>query len=164
VRLTLRSSRVLCIDPLALDGLRTELTELSRAPAARQQEMARALGAHGLRIGLIEIPDFQPGTFELDLASFESADPEDADAGVFEVDSGTVVVIDLVALEAVAATLTWERYDALLQTPPDDDSALDALNRDVGGPWFTIVFADAESAFSGDGAFRLRPASVRRVV
>jgi hypothetical protein len=82
---------------------------------------------------------------------------------VFGVDSGTVVVIDIAALEKVARALTWDRYDALLQSPPGDDSALEALNREVGGPWFAIVLADAGAAFSGDGAFALRAASLRRV-
>ena len=162
-QVTLRSGRVLCLDPLALDGLRTQLTELSQAGPSKQREMALALGAHGLKIGLLDIPGFQPGTFEFDVESFESVDPGIHDPTVFEIDSGAVVVIDLVALDAVARTLTWDRYDALLQTPPDDDSALEALNREVGGPWFAIISADADSPFSGDGAFRLRPESLRRV-
>jgi hypothetical protein len=162
-RLTLRSGRLLCIDPLALDGLRDQLTELAQVTPSEQQEVVLALGAQGLKVGLLDIPSFQPGTFELDVESFEGVDPGGADPSVFEVDSGAVVVIDVAALDAVARTLTWNRYDALLQTAPGDDSALEALNRDVGGPWFAILSADANSSFSGDGAFRLRHASVRRV-
>ena len=160
---TLRSGRVLCLDPLALDGLQAKLIELSQASPNVQWELARALGASGLKIGLLDIPGFQPGTYELDVDSFESVDPKVADPSVFEIDSGAVVVIDLLALAPVARTLTWARYDALLRASPDDDSALEALNHDGGGPWFAILSADADSGFSGDGAFRLRPASLRRV-
>jgi len=72
------------------------------------------------------------------------------------VDSGAVVIIDLTILEAVARAFTWERYDALLQSPPGDDSAVDALIHEVGSGGFAIVSADAARPFSGDGAFRLK--------
>jgi hypothetical protein len=163
VRLTLQSDRLVLIDPLALDGLRAELTEISRVAPNKQAEEIHALGVRGLRIGLVDVPSFQTGTYEFDVRSFESVDPDSSDQGVFEVDSGTVVVIDMAALEQVAGALTWDRYDALCQSSPSNDSALEALNSDVGGPRFAILLADAESQFSGDGAFRLRTELLRRI-
>jgi len=163
VRLELQSPRLVLIDPLALDGLRDELQAVSAAPPAEQPGMLRALAAQGLRIGLEELAAFQPGAHQLDLDSFQQADARDPHPGVFETDTGTVVVIDLAALAAVARTLTWDRYDQLLQSPLGDDSRLIAINADVGGPRFAIVSADATRPFSGDGAFRLLPDRVARV-
>ena len=163
VRFSLLSSRILLIDPLALDGLSAELGQLSQASPDKQHEMAGALGARGLRIGVVDLKDFQAGTFELGLESFESVDPSAADPTVFQLDSGTVVVIDMAALEAVARTLTWDRYDTLLQAPPNDDAPLQALIQDVGGEWFAILAGNADAALSGDGAYRLRADALRRV-
>jgi hypothetical protein len=94
--------------------------------------------------------------YQIDLDSFEAADASDIDPGVFDLDTGTVIVIDGGALSAVARALTWDRYDALLQAPAGDTSLLTEINREVGGPRFAIVSADAASPFSGDGAFRLK--------
>ncbi len=84
--------------------------------------------------------------------------------GIFEVDSGSVVVIDLTALEQVAGAFTWDQYDAFLKSAPGDNSVIESLNRSVGGPRFAILLADGDSPFSGDGAFRLRVELLRRVV
>ncbi len=162
-RFDLRTPQVLLLDPLALDGLRDELIELATLAPDQQRERIRALGTQGLRLGFQDVPAFEPGSYELDVYAFEAVDADAADLGVFQTDSGTVVVIDVGALEPVARVLTWDRYDALLQTPLGDDSALEALNREVGGPCFAIVSADASVPFSGDGAFRLRPDRLRRV-
>lgn len=99
----------------------------------------------------------------LDLDSFESVDAHDPDPGVFEIDSGTVVVIDLSALLPVASTLTRDGYDYFLQSPIGDDSRLMAINDDVGGSRFAIISADASRPFSGDGPFRLLTDRVVRV-
>jgi len=154
VRIDLKSHRLLIIDPLALDGLRDQLAAIGAAEAHEHVALVKALA--GLRVGLHEVEHFQPGTYELDLDSFEQADLGDATPEVFEVDSGAVVIIDLTILEAVARAFTWERYDALLQSPPGDDSAVDALIHEVGSGGFAIVSADAAKHFSGDGAFRLK--------
>ena len=163
VRLDVQSGRLVLIDPLALDGLHDELTAVSAAPPSEQRTMLQALGAQGLRIGFEELSAFQPGVHQLDLEAFESVDARDSHPGVFEIDSGTVVVIDLSALSAVARALKWDRYDELLQRPVGDDSLLEEINADVGGARFAIISADAGRPFSGDGAFRLLTGRVARV-
>ena len=145
------------IDPLALDGLSEELAKFGELPQSEQLSRLGALGEHGLRIGVHDLgAGGVPGIYQLSLESFEAVDANPADPGVFDVDTGTVIVIDLVALSAVARALTWDRYEAFLQAPADDDSILAEINSEVGGPRFAIVMADAGSPFNGDGAFRLR--------
>lgn len=154
-RFELQSDKLVLIDPIALDGLRDELGAVSGAPPSEQPGMLQALAAQGLRIGLAELAAFQPGVYELDNDSFEPVDADNPEPGVFQIDTGTVVVIDLSALLPVANALTWDRYDEFLQSPIGDDSRLMAINDDVGGPRFAIISADASRPFSGDGAFRL---------
>lgn len=144
------------IDPLALDGLSEQLAQAGELPEPERFSQLKALGEHGLRIGVQPVGRAAPGTYQIGLDSFEAAGAGDADPAVFDVDTGTVIVIDGGALSAVARALTWDRYDALLQAPVDDNSLLTEINREVGGPRFAIVSADAESPFSGDGAFRLK--------
>lgn len=159
-RLDLTSSMIVLLDPLALDGLSAELQRVPAAPVAQQPRLLREIQS-GLRIGVHELTDFRPGTFELGVNDFESA--SDGDASAFDVDSGTVVVIDLPYLGRVASALTWDRYDALLQSPVDDDTALNQLVEDVGGPFFALIAASADSSFDGDGAFRVRAGAPRPV-
>ncbi len=156
VALRLESSHIVLIDPLALDGLSRQLMEIGALSRDEQLTRLGALGEHGLRIGVHSTDGTPPGTYEIGLDAFEASAPGDRHPGVFDVDSGTVVMIDLGALSAVAGAFTWERYDALLQTAVGDDSLLDELNTEVGGPRFAIVSADASSPFTGDGSFRLR--------
>jgi hypothetical protein len=151
------------IDPMALDGLGEDLKNFSQLSRDKQQEVIHTLSSHGLRIGLTDVPAFQEGTYELDVQSFEATDPDVQDPGIFEVDSGSVVVIDLTALEQVAGAFTWDQYDAFLKSAPGDNSVIESLNRSVGGPRFAILLADGDSPFSGDGAFRLRVELLRRV-
>ena len=162
-RFDLQSNKLVLIDPLALDGLRDELEAVSGAPPSEQAAMLKALAAQGLRIGFEELASFQPGVYELDIDSFEPVDALSTHPGVFQIDTGTVVVIDLAALLPVANALTWDRYDEFLQSPIGDDSRLMAINVDVGGPRFAIISADASRPFSGDGAFRLLTDRVARV-
>lgn len=159
-QLDLTSPVIVLLDPLALDGLSAELQRVSAAPAAQQRRLLKDLQTT-LRIGIHELSDFRPGTFELGAGDFESA--SDGDGGAFDVDSGTVVVIDLPYLGRVAAVLTWDRYDALLQAPVDDDTALNQLVADVGGSCFALIAASADSSFDGDGAFRVRAGAPRPV-
>ncbi len=155
-RFSLQSDQLVLIDPLALDGLAAELAAVGEAPAAAQPGMLSDLARHGLRIGLHRVAGFRPGEYQADPHSFESADATGSDPGVFDLDSGTVVLIDLLLLTPVARVLTWDRYDALLQTPLDDDSALGGINAEVGRAGFAIISADASTPLSGDGAFRLK--------
>jgi hypothetical protein len=151
-RLDLESTQVVLIDPMALDGLSRQLAEIGDGPASDQASKLAALGDFGLRIGLQQVPATGPGTYEIGPDSFEPADPDATDPSVFDTDSAAVVVIDLAALAAVARVLTWDRYDDLL----GDDSVLEEINAEVGGPRFAIVSAHGASSFTGDGAFRLR--------
>jgi hypothetical protein len=156
VHFQLQSDHVVLIDPLALDGLSQQLANAGELPESERFSKLQALGEHGLRIGVQAIVGAAPGMYQIGLDSFEAADASDTDPAVFDIDTGTVIVIDGSALSAVARALTWDRYDALLQAPVDDDSILREINHEVGGPRFAIVSADAESPFSGDGAFRLQ--------
>jgi hypothetical protein len=155
VRFRLESDHVVLIDPLALDGLSQELAEVGKLPASEQRSRLQALGKQGLRIGVHAVA--VPGVYQIGVDSFEAAAAGETDPAVFDVDTGTVIVIDGGALSAVARTLTWDRYDAFLRAPVNDDSILLTINQEVGGPRFAIVSADAGSSFSGDGAFRLKP-------
>lgn len=158
---SLQSDTVVLIDPLALDGLAPELITLGAANREQQAAQLAELGQRGLRIGVHRVPNFRPGLYQVDLSSFQTAETDGP--GVFDVDTGTVVLIDLAALSSVAQVLTWDRYDELLQAEPGDDSLLNAINANVGRPAFALVSADAESAFSGDGAFQLRDDEPRGV-
>jgi hypothetical protein len=156
VRVRLESGHIVLIDPLALDGLSAQLVEVGTLPVAEQFSKLQALGQEGLRIGVRTLEPATPGTYEISLDSFEAVDDDDdSDPSVFETDTGAVIIIDGGALSAVARTLTWDRYDALLQVPLADDSLLTEVVQEVGGPRFAIVSADAGRSFSGDGAFRL---------
>jgi hypothetical protein len=155
VRVQLESEHLVLIDPLALDGLSTQLAEVGKAPSDRAALPAEGSWRATVCANSLAAPT--PGIYEIGLDSFEAAVESDVDAGVFDTESGTVIVIDGSALSAVALALTWDRFDRLLQAQAGDDSILLEINQAVGGPRFAIVSADAESPFSGDGAFRLRP-------
>jgi hypothetical protein len=155
-RLELKSSHVVLIDPLALDGLARQLAEICDGPVSDRTAKLAALGDLGLRIGLHQVPASGPGFYEVSPDSFESVDGDVTDSGVFDIESGTVVIIDVAALGAVARALTWDRYDGLLQLPVGDFSILEDINAELGGPRFAIVSAHDASPFTGDGAFRLR--------
>lgn len=155
-RFRLESGHLVLIDPLALDGLSQQLADIGGLPESERSSRLQDLGEHGLRIGVQAVSGAVPGLYQIDVDSFEAADASDRDPAVFDIDTGTVIVIDGAALGAVARALTWERYDALLRAPADDISILTEINKEVGGPRFAIVSADAARLFSGDGAFRLR--------
>ena len=156
VRMQLASKYIVLIDPLALDGLSGQIAQIGALPVSEQLPKLKALAEHGLRVGVQEVETAGPGLYDIGLDSFEAAGATETDPHVFDIDTGTVVLIDIQALSAVARALTWDRYDAMLQAPLDDDSILAAINLEVGGPRFAIVSADAASPFTGDGAFRLK--------
>lgn len=158
----LQSDTLVLIDPLALDGLASELIKLGAVCQQDQATGLAALGQRGLRIGRHRVADFRPGLYRVDLNSFRTTAAEDG-PGVFDIDTGTVVLIDLAALASVAQALTWDRYDRILQAEPGDHSLLNAINVDIGRPAFALVSADAVSPFSGDGAFELLESEPRRV-
>jgi hypothetical protein len=161
VTLHLESKYIVAIDPLALDGLSHELAELTNVDEAEQFKKLKALGEFGLRIGLQAVES--PGAYRLDNYSFEYDDSDDDDPALFDVDSGTIVLIDLPALGAVARSLTWDRYDKFLQAEPDDYSIMEAVNLEVGGPRFVMIPGDGNTPFQGDGRYRLRADRITRV-
>src|SRR5688500_16624573 len=98
IRLQIESGHLVLIDPLVLDGLSQQLAEVGRLPVAEQFSKLHALGEHGLRIGVQELGGAAPGTYEVGLSCFKVADESDTDASIFDIETGTVVVIDGSAL------------------------------------------------------------------
>ena len=157
----LSSPEFAVLDPMLLDAIPEELRAIGAAPAGERRERIAA-EADILRIGTYEVPGFAPGVYEVGLDDFEQVSNSSSDPGVFEVDTGAVVFIDMAYLSAVAAALTWDRYDDALSSPVGDDTVWLALSDEVGGPYYGVFFADARSPFEGDGAYRLRPGTPRR--
>lgn len=155
------SSHLVLIDPLALDGLAAEIAALATAPLeARIQALAAMPGF--LQVGVQPIPPGDGHVFRLTLDDFEHVG-EACGPAIVDIDSGTMVVADLGCLPRVAAVLTWDRYDWLLQAPLGDTSREREITREVGGACFAIIGGDADRAFAGDGAYRLRPGRPERV-
>ena len=155
VRIRAESRHFVLVDPLALDGLSEQIAATGELPLSEQLATLRVLGELGLRIGVQPL-DAGPGIYDIDRESFEAVqDAAEAEPVAFDVDSGAVVVIDRTALASVARALTWQRYDDMLQA--GGDVVLAEVTREVGGPRFALLSADAGSTFDGDDTFRLRP-------
>jgi hypothetical protein len=73
-----------------------------------------------------------------------------------DIDTGSLVVVDLDHLGALARILPWERYDHALQSPNGDDSRFMEICDELGGAYFGIISSDASTPFQGDGTYRLR--------
>jgi hypothetical protein len=152
----LSSPDLVALDPLVLDALSDELRRIGDSPAEERRE--RLAGVVGpLKIGLLRVAAFAPGVYQIACDDLQRLPDAGSEADTFEVDTGAVVFIDLAYLAPLAAALTWDRYDQALQGPVGDDGAWLALCDEIGGPYFGVLFADADRAFSGDGAYRLRP-------
>jgi hypothetical protein len=154
VEVQLTSPYLVLIDPLALDGLRTELQETAAVAPEEQRRILRAMQSP-LRIGVHEIMNFRPGRFRVSPNDFQKASSS-ADSGVVDVDTGSVVLADLPHLARLAEIMTWDRYDQALQSPVGDDSAFLSIQAELGGLYFALISASADAEFDGDGAFRLR--------
>ena len=156
------SQHLVLLDPLALDMLPVQLPELSRLDSSSLLIALSKISKDvrrrnfGLRIGWCELPSLSPRTYTIDANSFDPVEPDDTHEDVFDIDCGTVVVVDVSALGAVAATLTWERYDLLLQQPIGDSTLIEEMIREVGGKRFAIVSGDINYPFAGDGIYRFR--------
>jgi hypothetical protein len=155
IEFELSSPYILLIDPLALDGLSPELQTISEIPRSEIPERIRDLSG-GLRIGLIQMSHFRAGRYQLGNEDFEETD-EAADPSIFDIDSGTVCVVDLNHLGATAKTLTWDRYDAFLRSQLGDNSIWIDIIEKVGGPFFGMLNGDVSTPFRGDGSYRLKP-------
>lgn len=158
----LSSPELVALDPLVLDGMSEELQHIGRSPAeGRRERLAGLTGT--LKIGLHRVAAFVPGVYQVGLDDLDRLPDAGSESDTFEVDTGTIVFIDLAYLAPVAAALTWDRYDEALRSQLGDDSAWLTLTDEVGGPYFGVLFADAEHLFSGDGAYRLRPGVPKRL-
>lgn len=155
--LFLQSRFLVLVDPLALDRLRDPLQALSSLCEAHQIERLGQLTTT-LRIGMREIDGFTPGSYRLGPGDIQPARRKGRD--VVDVDSGAIVVTGLDSLPAVAKTLTWKRYDALLGVEADATARFLAK---VVGPRFAVLQADADRPFSGDGSYRLARRAPTRV-
>jgi hypothetical protein len=155
IEIELSGPYILLIGPLALDGLSADLQTMFEIPRGEIPERIRELSC-GVLIGLAHVRDFCQGRYRLGNGDFEETDDE-ADSSVFDIDSGTVCVIDLDNLRSTAKALTWGRYDAFLQSQAGDNSIWIAIMKEVGGPFFGMLNGDVSTPFRGDGSYRLKP-------
>jgi hypothetical protein len=155
IEFELSCPHILLIDPMALDGLRAELQEICQVPRNEILESLRVLPG-GLRIGLAEVSNFHPGGYRLGNEDLEEAGEENAPS-IFDIDSGTVCVVDLDHLGLTAQALTWDRYDAFLRSQIGDHSIWINIVKEVGGPFFGMLNGDVSTPFRGDGSYRLKP-------
>jgi hypothetical protein len=148
---------VVLIDPLALDGLRDIFTHEFAARLAADPSLVRAVPGF-LRVGIHRVIPFAPAIYRASRRGIEQVDDagSEEDCGLFDIDTGSVVLVDVHHLASVAKALTWERYDWALQASLGDTSRWEAIARDAGGEVFGILDADLDSHFPGDGRYRLR--------
>jgi hypothetical protein len=142
------------IDPLALDGLSAELQVMFRSPVIERSEMIRSLPGF-LRVGIQHVGNFRVGTYRLGNEDLEKTDEEDA-VSTFDIDSGTLCVVDLNHIGSTAEALTWDRYDNFLRSPVGDNSIWAKITEEIGGPFFGMLSGDVGTPFAGDGRYRLR--------
>lgn len=149
------------IDPLALDALGAEIAALAAEPLeARIRALAVVPGF--LQVGVQPLPPGDGHVFRLTLDDFEHVG-EATGPAIVDIDTGTMVIADLGCLPRVAAVLTWDRYDWMLQAPLGDTSRERQITHEAGGACFAIISGDADRAFAGDGAYRLRAGRPERV-
>ena len=160
VHILISSNRLILVDPLALDGLSEQLAGISPLSESEQIAQLHELGNYGLRIGLHRLKSHGPATYEVGLDKFEPAG-DTSHPGIFDIDSGTVVLIDAAALHLVARALSWDRYDQLCRI--DGGNIAAELNREIGGPHFAVISGDARTPFAGDGSYQLGADALRAV-
>jgi hypothetical protein len=154
------SSLIVLIDPLVLDGLSPELHELSPSEVAATPDLIRALPGP-MKVGLHRIEGLVPGTYRIANDDLESADSNETDLGVFDIDTGTLILVDLDYLPRLAKILTWERYDRALRGC--DDSTWLKFAEELGGPFFGILWGNIDTPFQGDGTYRIKSGAPRLV-
>lgn len=145
---------VVLIDPIALDGLNAELQAISYSPLAERPKLIRLLPGF-MRVGVEPIDRFHPGIYRLGNEDLEETDDQEA-AGTFDIDTGTVCVVDLNYLGPTAKTLTWQRYDNFLRSPTGDNSLWVEMTQEIGGFFFGMLSGDISTPFRGDGRYKLR--------
>jgi len=159
VRFKLNSPHVAVFDPMMLDVLREEEVARGSAPdvlAAAAQRVACREPA----FACVTLYPFQPGLFQFDPDQLETAGASaDVEADTVVVDSGALFIADVMALPRIAAILSWEKYDEMLQA--GGNAVIEALIDQLGDPCFAIIHADAERTFRGDGRYRVRRDALR---
>jgi len=161
IQLQISSPLLALIDPLVLDGISPELQKLSPSEVAANPELVRALQGP-MKVGLHRIEDFVSGTYRIANDDIEAVVSDQGDVGAFDIDSGTLILVDLSYLARLAQILTWEKYDLALQSPADDDSCWLRFIDELGGPFFGILWGDIDTPFRGDGTYRIRSGAPHR--
>ena len=166
---------IVLIDPLVLDGWRTDFQSL---PSGLEDRIEFILSLPtSMHVGVQEIAGFKPGLYRLSPEDFEEGWSDDPDGGdedgdidaeesddevdwvdfggnavddrIFDIDTGSLIVVDLDHLGALARILPWERYDHALQSPKGDYSRFTEICDELGGAFFGIIS-------SNDGTYQLR--------
>jgi hypothetical protein len=159
IELQMSSPFLISIDPLVLDGISAELQRLSPSEVAATPELIRAL--HGpMKVGIHRIEDFVRGKYRIANDDLEPISSDQEDVRAFDIDSGTLILVDLAHLASLAKILTWESYDDALQS--DDDSCWLSFVDELGGPFFGVLSGDISTPFQGDGTYRIRSGAPHR--
>jgi hypothetical protein len=153
VRFVLRSRFLVLLDLAAFDRHREALQAMT---TLNEDGRRRALDVlmPARRIGVREIASFTPGLYRVEPVDVEPARGRARD--IVRVESGAIVLTDLDALPALAKALTRKRYDALSGNTDRGATAL-RLWKAFGGPRFAVLEGRPRRAFTGHGAYRLRP-------
>ncbi len=162
IEISMDSKYLVLIDMLVLDGLSEQLMAIPDPKTTDPVEFIAPL-AEPLHIGVHELPDFTPGTYQFSARDLIHADPSDRSSGVVDVDTGELVLVDFAHLSSVAKNLTWDKYDLHLQAPLDDNSIIETIIEKVGGAYFGMIGADVDSEFDGDGSYKMKPGAGVRV-
>ena len=160
ILIDMSSSILVLIDPLVLDGLSAELQRLEPSEVADNPGLIRTLPGP-MRVGLHQIEDFAPGAYYISNYDLESVGTDQANESVFDIDTGTLVLADLSHLPRLAQILTWERYDAALTRPPDDETCWLEFTKELGGTFWGILWGDIDTPFKGDGSYRIKAGAPR---
>jgi hypothetical protein len=161
IQFQMSSPLLVSIDPLVLDGISPELQKLSPSEVAASPELIRGLQGP-MKVGLHRIEGFVSGTYRIANDDLETVDSDQGDVGAFDIDTGTLILVDLSYLARLAQILTWEKYDLALQSPVGDDSCWLRVVEELGGPFFGILFSDINTPFSGDGTYRIMSGAPHR--
>jgi hypothetical protein len=169
---------IVLLDPLVLDGWSRDFQCL---PIDLEDRIEFILSLPtSMRVGVQEIAGFRPGLYRLSPQDFHQLRSDDRDDGdvdgeeseddvdrvnfagraaddrLFDIDTGSLIVVDLDHLGALARILPWERYDHAFQSPMGDDSRFEEVCYELGGAFFGIILSNVGTPFRGDGTYRLR--------
>jgi hypothetical protein len=161
VEFLLSSPLVVVIDPLVLDGISVDLQALTPSAVEARPALLRALPGM-MKVGMHRVDAFVQGSYSVGNEDIQPVDAALDEPGVFDVDSGTILLVDLIYLTRLAGAYV-DRYDSALGAPVGDDPPWLAIVDEVGGPFFGVLSGDLRTPFAGDGAYRLASQALRRV-